>query len=473
MSGLFRTLNIGSESLSVTRMGVDTAGHNIANAQVEGYSRQRVNVKAREPHQKGGVLLGAGAYADSIDRAHDQWNEKQLNRANQAAGASSARLLALKSIEGLFSPDLQAGVDVEITNFFNAAQDLSNFPDDVTVRTSFRESAKGLAHSFQRVDGGLERERLDLNQKIGFEVSAIDESMQQIARLNAQIREQESSPGSHANDLRDQRDRLLRDMSRKIDIHYYENQNGMLCVRGPGDSMLVDGVMATHLYVQPNSENVGLHDVMIEGAEGGMDFNLTRHLDNGEISAMMEVRDKVIPGLTQKNNQLAASMGQSINEVHRQGFGLKGFQEVAGRNLFKEPADLNRAAAEMGLEDAIEASTDAISFASTPMAAGDNVIGNQLVGLKESKILDGRASFTQFYADMVGGFGSQVVRAEHVNEAEEILVKDLQDRREAVSGVSLDEEATNLMRWQANFAASSKLITTVDEMLDTVLSMKR
>ena len=107
------------------------------------------------------------------------------------------------------------------------------------------------------------------------------------------------------------------------------------------------------------------------------------------------------------------------------------------------------------------------------MAAGDNVVGNRLVGLKESKILDGRASFTQFYADMVGGFGSQVVRAEHVNEAEEILVKDLQDRREAVSGVSLDEEATNLMRWQANFAASSKLITTVDEMLDTVLSMKR
>ena len=172
MSGLFRTLNIGSESLSTTRMGVDTAGHNIANAQVEGYSRQRVNLKAREPHQKGGVLLGAGAYAESIDRAHDQWNEKQLNRANQSAGASSAKLTALKSIEGLFSPDLQSGVDVEITNFFKSAQDLSNFPDDVTIRTSFRESARSLAQSFQRVDGGLERERLDLNQKIAFVVLA-------------------------------------------------------------------------------------------------------------------------------------------------------------------------------------------------------------------------------------------------------------------------------------------------------------
>ena len=473
MSGLFRTLNIGSESLSVTRMGVDTAGHNIANAQVEGYSRQRVNVKAREPHQKGGILLGAGAYAESIDRAHDQWNEKQLNRANQSAGASSAKLNALKSIEGLFSPDLQAGVDVEITSFFNSAQNLANFPDDVTVRTTFRESARNLSQSFQRVDSGLERERQDLNQKISFEISSLDDSMQGIARLNGQIREQEVSPGSQANDLRDERDRILRDMSRKIDIHYYENQNGMMCVRGPGDSMLVDGNMATHLYVQPNPDNEGLHDVMIEGAEGGMDFNLSRHVGSGEISAMMEVRDKVIPGLAEKNNQLASSMAESINGVHRQGFGLNGFQEVAGRNLFKTGSDLTKAAANMSLEDSIEASTDAISFASTPMASGDNVVGNQMIALKEQKLLDGRADFLQFYSDMVGGFGTQVVRAGHVNEAEEILVKDLQTRREAVSGVSLDEEATNLMRWQANFAASSKLITTVDEMLDTVLSMKR
>ncbi len=473
MSGLFRTLNIGSESLSTTRMGVDTAGHNIANAQVEGYSRQRVNLKAREPHQKGGVLLGAGAYAESIDRAHDQWNEKQLNRANQSAGASSAKLTALKSIEGLFSPDLQSGVDVEITNFFKSAQDLSNFPDDVTIRTSFRESARSLAQSFQRVDGGLERERLDLNQKIAFEVSSVDDSMQQVARLNGQIREQEVLPGSHANDLRDERDRLLRDMTRKIDISYYENQNGMVCVRGPGDSMLVDGVMATHMYVQPGGDKAGMNDVMIEGAEGGMDFNLSRHVGNGQISAMLEVRDKVIPGLASKNNQLATAMGGSINEVHSQGYGLNGFQESAGRNLFKVAVDPANAAAGMSLEDAVEASTDAISFASTPMASGDNVVGARILALKDHKILDGRSDFLQFYSDMVGGFGTEVVRAEHVNQAEEVLVKDLQNRREAVSGVSLDEEATNLMRWQANFAASSKLITTVDEMLDTVLSMKR
>jgi len=237
--------------------------------------------------------------------------------------------------------------------------------------------------------------------------------------------------------------------------------------------MLVDGVMATHLYVEPNKDKGGLFDVMIEGAEGGMDVNLSSQVSSGEIAAMMDVRDKVITGLSAKNNQLAMTVATSINDVHREGFGTSSFKDVAGRNLFKIGGDPNRPAASLTLDDAVEASTDAISFASTPMASGDNVVGNRILALKDQKLLDGRTSFHQFYSDMVGGFGTEVVRAGHVQEAEEVMVKDLQNRREAVSGVSLDEEATSLMRWQANFAASSKLITTVDEMLDTVLAMKR
>lgn len=472
MSGLYRTLNIGSESLSVTRMGVDTAGHNIANAQVEGYSRQRLRVSPRPPHEVGGVVLGAGAYSESIARAHDQWTEKHLNRANQSAGASSAKLEALKSMEGLFSPDLQAGIDMELTSFFNAAQNLSGFPDDVTVRTSFRESARNLTQAFKRVEDGLQRERSDLNQKIAFGVSEVNHAMEQIAKLNGQIREQETLPGANANDLRDERDRILRDLTRKIDVTYYENQDGVVCVRGPGDSLLVDGTLSTHMFVQANNDD-GMYEVRIEGPEGGMEFDLSKSVGAGEISAMIEVRDRLIPGLRLKNNELAAGIAGSINAVHREGYGLNGFQEQNGRDLFKISGDLDSAAATFSLDDAIEASTDAISFASTPMAAGDNVVGNRILALKDEKILAGSNNFMQFYTDMVGGFGAEITRAEYSSEAEEILVQDLENKREAVSGVSLDEEATNLMRWQANFAASSKVITTVDEMLETVLSIKR
>src|SRR5436305_2066128 len=108
--GLFHTLNMGAEALFTTRQGVDTAGHNIANAQTEGYSRQRVNVKQRDPLQTHGVLIGNGVYVGSISRAHDEFVEKQLNRMHQDAGRAAARSDALKQIEQIYSPELNSSV---------------------------------------------------------------------------------------------------------------------------------------------------------------------------------------------------------------------------------------------------------------------------------------------------------------------------------------------------------------------------
>ncbi len=126
------------------------------------------------------------------------------------------------------------------------------------------------------------------------------------------------------------------------------------------------------------------------------------------------------------------------------------------------------------IDDSIWESLDAISAASSPNAPGDNVVLNDLIRLKDTKILDGgNVTFNEFYANTVGNLGLEVVRSEHIKEADELLNADLVGRREAVAGVSLDEEATNLLKWQASFTAASKVITTVDEMLDTVLSLKR
>ena len=119
-------------------------------------------------------------------------------------------------------------------------------------------------------------------------------------------------------------------------------------------------------------------------------------------------------------------------------------------------------------------STDAISAAATPAAPGDNVVANNLLRLKDARILEnGNASLNDYYANMVSVFGLETVRAENMRQADDIMMGDLTARREAVAGVSLDEEAMNLMKWQANFTAASKVITTVDEMFDTVLSLKR
>jgi flagellar hook-associated protein 1 FlgK len=473
-SGLFHTLNIGEQSLYNTRQGVDTASHNISNANTVGYSRQRVNLKTRDPQLLGGVLAGSGSYIENITRTHNKFVERQLNRAQQIGGEANGRLEALKSLESVFSPELASAVPDEITNFFNSLQELSVTPSDESIRAAVRESAKNVTLAFKRVDGDIKQSRVDLNSMIVQECTEINSRLNGIRQLNVQIQDAESTPGAVANDLRDQRDLLLRELTEKIQINYYEDDAGNFCLRGPDDTLLVDKTSVSELSVMSNDSNEGFVDVVVRDPSSGYSRNITRKMEGGRIKGLIEVRDNVCSGLLGKNNEMAASFVGRVNDVHAKGYGVSDYEEISGRAFFKPVSDVRAAAAEMEISDEILSDINAISAAATPLAVGDNIIANELLSLKNERFLDdGKSSLVEFYANYVGGLGTEINRSEHNKDANDIVVADLQAQRDAASGVSLDEEAINLMKWQSNFTASSKVITTVDEMLETVLSLKR
>jgi len=472
--GLNHTLNIGSEALKTSRQGVDTASHNISNAQVEGYSRQRVNAKARHPLERNGLIIGNGVYVENISRAHDNMIEKQLVATNQEASMSSARHETLSVLETVFSPELSANISDEIGNFFNSMQDLANFPEELTARTAAKQSAQNLAASFRRTDNDLRRNQGDFNDKIIQEAQEINDICSAIGTLNIRIKESEIYPGAEANDLRDQQEKLLRDLSGKIEISHYEDGNGMLFIRGPNQVTLVDRGNSAKVFTKNNPERGNMADIVVSDWEGGSERNITDAIHAGALSSYLEARDRSVPVLMEKTNALAYGLMQSVNAAHRMGYGLKEFSETTGRDFFAPLSDPSQAAAQIQLSAAVSETTDAISCASSPNAPGDNVVLNSLLSLKDTKLLDGgNATFTEFYSNLIGQLGVEASRAEHVKDADDILMGDLKARREAVSGVSLDEEAMEIMKWQASFTAASKVITTIDEMYETVLSLKR
>ena len=474
MAGLFHTLNVGSESLYATRQGVDTAGHNIANAQVEGYSRQRVNLTQRDPLETMGILIGNGAHVESITRSHDNFIENQLNKAHQESGRASARAESMKSIEEIFSPDLNASISDEATKFFNSLQNLSNFPADATVRTAVVEAGRDIAAAFRRVDSDLKANRQGLNEKIYDLAHKVTDGAREIANLNVKIQVSEAGIGEVANDLRDQRDKLVRELSQQIEIKYYEDEHGMLSVRGPNQVTLVDGGHSCSVNLERNNENDGLYDVSIMDWEGHTNRNVTKKMDGGAMEALLQVRDSDAVNLIDKNNTMAATLIGEVNRVHQQGYGLGDFSESKGRDFFKPVESFDGAAANFAVDDAIAESNDAIGAASSVNAPGDNVNLNQIIQLKDKRMfVDDNVTLTGYYSNLTGGLGLDVVRSEHMRAANAVLVSNLNQKRESVSGVSLDEEAANMMKWQANFTASSKVITTIDEMLDTVLQLKR
>lgn len=474
MAGLYNTLNIGEQSLYVTRQGVDTTSHNIANANTEGYSRQRVNVRPRDAQLYHGVVIGSGSFVKDITRSHNQFVEKQLNRAHQFKGENTGRFEALKGFEPIFSPELTAGVSDEVTNFFNAMGDLSANPDDMAIRTAAREAGRNLGVAFQRVDRDIRQRRLDLNDVVRQSVADVNSNLAGIAKLNQQIQETEVTPGAFANDLRDTRDLLMRQLTEKIEVNYYEDEFGNVCVRGPNDITLVDRNCVTDLQAVPNENNDALVDVVAVDPNGTHKRNITRQMEGGSLKGTIDVRDNVASDLLNRNNEMAYRMANSFNTIHRTGYGVKDFSETTGRNFFRDISDIRTAARDFDISDEVAESIESISIASSPQAIGDNVVGNQLLNLKEAKMFDnGKTTFIEYYGEMVGGLGIEVNRALHLKEANDVVVADLNAQREAISGVSMDEEAINLMKWQSNFTASSKVIQTVDEMLETVIGLKR
>lgn len=474
MAGLFQSLNVGAESLFNTRQGVDTTAHNIANAQTDGYSRQRVNLAQRDPSRVRNVLIGNGAYVGSVSRSHDGFVEKQLVIATGNKGQSDVAQQAIASLEGIFNPELASSVGDEINSFFDAVNTLANFPEDLTARTAVFEQAKNLVAAFHRVDSEISRNRQDLNETIEQTTGQVTDYLSNIADLNIRINEMEVGQAHTANDLRDQRDLILRKLSETMNVNYYEDKFGMVTVRGPGDTLLVEGKNSASLGVRVNSELDNMHDIMVTDFDGDPVRSITNQFTSGSMKGMVDVRDGVAKNLKGNNDLLAMTFANRFNEIHRDGFGLNDFRENKGRDFFEPIAGVANAAQHLNVSTIIENSLDAISAASSPNAPGDNVIANRLLRVKGEKLLgEGQATLTDHYAGVVGNLGIQAVRANHLKEANDILSGNLQSAREAVSGVSLDEEATNMIKWQTAFTASSKVITTVDEMLETVLSLKR
>ena len=342
------------------------------------------------------------------------------------------------------------------------------------MRSAVRESAIDLTSSFQDVNNSLKTHRVDINERLLGESQSINKILEGIANLNSSLKHLETSADHEVSDLLDQQDKFLRELSSKMDVNYYRDEYGMLVVHGPGEALLVENTMTAQIKLSKNQDNDGMYDILIDRGSSYKPVNVTKLVKAGKVSGMLEIRDKTIPKLRLENNTLAQKVATELNYWHRQAYGIREFSEKEGRDFFSISADLDTAAETINISDQISLNTDAISVASTPNAPGDNVFVNEMLRLGEQKLMnDNTATFSEYYAAGIGSFGLELVRTNNLDKANEVVSNDINARKESISGVSMDEEAINLLKWQANFTASSKVITTVDEMMETVLGMKR
>ncbi len=349
MGTLFSALDIARAGMLVSQVQLDTAGHNITNVNTEGYSRQRVEVVTRAPVYRNYGAIGRGPRIDEIRRIRDAFLDNIYRVQVGGLGAEEGEAEYFTRIEDIFQEPNEDGFAQRLNVFFDAMNDFANNVEELPARVALAAQAEAVAGSLNEVSNRLRSLRTNANQEVRSITDEINSLSDRIVELNDRIFEFEVT-GRVANDLRDDRDLLLDDMARLININMREDESGRVYVYLGGEE-LIRGTEYRELETYPDSTlDPDRPDLLnVRFADNGQEL----YLRSGELTAVLEMRDDIIGALEDRMDSIAYEMIRAVNTVHANGRGLQPIStEIETLNLVNSPfSPLNLADLPYPVED--------------------------------------------------------------------------------------------------------------------------
>ncbi len=335
MGNLFSTLDIARSALQAAQVQIDVSGHNIANVNKEGYSRQRVTLTARSPESRTFGELGRGVQVSDIARLREEFLDTVYRQQEQGLGSAETRASYFSRIEDLFQEPGTSGFGTRLSEFFNSLNDFANSVEEQPVRMSVITEAQSLATSFNQITQQVYALRSNANEEVRNAVPEINSFASRIAALNVSIRKEELG-GHKANDLRDERDLELDQLAKLINISYREREDGQVDVFVSGD-ILVTGEDARQLVAQqdPNIDPQRSDLLAVRFADNGTDVDIR----DGSLFGAITARDSDLAHVATRLDQIASAIIREVNAIHSTGNGLDNLSgTIAGSNAVDDPA---------------------------------------------------------------------------------------------------------------------------------------
>jgi flagellar hook-associated protein 1 len=465
MLGLFSTLNLGARALQANQLGVEVTGQNLANSSNAAYSRQRVTLSTSTPMDTPLGMQGTGVTATSIQQVRDALLDGQMRDESSVSGYWTSNQSALENAQAQLGQFLNIngatasgaqGLSDQLNNLFNAFQGLATNPTSLAARQNVVDNAQSLAAGFNTASQQLSGLNDGLNTSIGDNVTKANQLLTQIANFNDQIAKATASGGT-ANDLVDSREQALENLAGLVSIQTTANPNGSIDV-SIGGTQLISGSQTLDTL---QTYDPGNGELLVRTATGGTPLTLT----GGSIQGIIDARDGALQTLRDGLDTVASSLISQVNGIYSSGYDLNGGTGAA----FFTGTD----AGTIAVNTTLQTDPTLVQAAGVSGATGDNTVALALAKLGSQSIAGlGNKSFTGAFASQVGSFGFALSNANTEVANQSAVAQMLQNQRDSVSGVSLEEEMANLITFQQAYAASSKIITTVDQMLQTVISLK-
>jgi flagellar hook-associated protein 1 len=590
----FLGIEIAKSGVLAARAGLDTVSHNISNANTEGYSRQINSQRATYPLAYPGPFVtlrpgtvGTGTEVYQITRVRSQFVEAQIHDEGGVLNRDTVLSEGYTRVENIFNEPSEYALESLMEEFFNAWEDLSNDPESASTRTNLREVATNLTTFVNELDSNLTQEVGYLNSQISERVDRINSLASQVASINKQITQLEGqgvSTQMKANDLKDQRDGYIEEISQIINARVIEHNDGSVSVLAQGHP-IVSGDYVNVLGLRPETGNPS--KLVVEFANSRIPVAVT----SGELQGLIQMRDVEIPALREQVSAMVTAFTNRVNRLHMQGYGLDGstgrafFADYEARrvtgdivlpagvgldttlddlgvdsgdffiqgqrfelssddvkpgsaitlgtlvgrieesltdvrvyiddslgfnrlvvgqfnpaqadntleakdgtsNFFEVFGLKNRPVEELPTEPAYQNSlynfklnpvinNDLDTIAATGNdglgypGPGDNRTALAIADLKNYNKAIANTTFQEFYQSTITVLGSISQNYERAMNSQTLVVEQLESKRQEISGVNLDEEAVNLIKYQKAYEASARAMTAIDEVLDLIVN---
>lgn len=524
MSGIFNTFHTAVKGMSAQQTAINTSSHNISNANTEGFSRQRVELQAERAYNLKGVgQIGTGVDIKSIIRIRDTFLDLQIRNENGISGEYNARKEVLDQVEMIFLEPTDTGLGQTMSEMWNSWQELSKYPESSNTRTIVAQKTLNFTDSINHMSMQLEDLTTDTISEIEKVVYDIHSILTQVDNLNQEISKIKIK-GQEPNDLMDQRDLLMDNLSDLIEYKYTEDNNGNINISISGKNMLSNsaenelsvvksieklpsGEYRVYLsqkgdvlkdkifFTTNNPSKYSPGDVVTNKSEKALGSNpLTESdvsqiaVDKGEIKGYHSAL-KEIQGYSSNLDQLAKTIAKVVNTVHSDDG--KGIEFLVFKDLNDDGSPDNIAKSITVNSKIVDDASKILAGKEPTSPSGDGSRALAIAQLRNGSFIlndsydpssgydddlmtikneENGATFENYYKDTVIELGISTQQAKRMIENQTALIGQLEQRKESISGVSIDEEVANLVKFQHSYQANAKVIATLTEMLDTLIN---
>lgn len=499
MPGLTAGLNIGLSGLRASQNALDVIGHNIANVNTTGYSRQIAGLTSNGSLGEGGLFFGMGSNLATVQGVRDQLLNLQITNSISRQYGAQTRNQALQTASAIFTDDGTSGISYQLNKFFAAVQKLSAQPEDASVRTNLVGTAQSLIETMQTKYQALQAAQQNADTQVSSLVIQVNALTKQIAALNQKLAGEGNS--TNDNDAMDQRQALADQLAQLVGVQtYIDDKNQMAVTLEGGAAPLVAGVTSFDMIAQKAATSPYFLQVAVRYDTSLPAKDVTGVLTSGELGAQLDVRDNLLAGYEKQLDELAAGIAYNVNVLHSGGYSLDGTQRnldffvgTAGTtnhlpsNVQVPPSapplkasdDYRGTVMSLAVNAAIAANPSLIA-AGGAAAAGDNSVAKAIADLQTKVgVVDATGAgpaagstgpFSTFMASLVNQMGTDTSQWSTAASNQENITSALTNQRSSVSGVDLDTEAANLITFQRGYQASARFLSVISQLTEQLIN---